>query len=269
MAMNKLVSVIIAVVAVGVAVWWWYPSGTDKTLDCLSASSRQEIANLDTCEVSAVVNCCCEEFNALKRVKGDVRVRNDVTHLRFGEVEEIEGDVVASRKSSGVLEWIGLGGVVFRKSRSVLASIDFGGVMRIGGRVMVDEHRVTSVNFGNLTSVGGKLDLSRNALTEVDLGNLTSVGGNLDLSCNALTSVDFGNLRIVDGYLDFLHNKFTRLDCQNLGPSSGIYIEDDVQLTNCRHLTRWKTVFVGLGVVLIVLLFAALTPRSELSSPNP
>eukprot|EP00043_Microstomoeca_roanoka_P017367 m.181033 g.181033 ORF g.181033 m.181033 type:complete len:434 (-) comp16624_c2_seq2:569-1870(-) len=131
-----------------------HTSTTDRTcseiplLDCADPASRKGFASASIRIARQVDNCCCDEFQALTRVTGDVNVRSNETKLVFGNISAVGGDVRGVGRST--------------VSRGSLQLVDFGLVTGLSGLVDLEYNQLSSVDFGRITTLGDAVYLHYN-----------------------------------------------------------------------------------------------------------
>ncbi|EGD75744.1 hypothetical protein PTSG_07860 [Salpingoeca rosetta] len=186
-------------------------------------ASRALVAQMSHCPVRDVVECCCDEFSALRRVTGSVTLSPSTTTLNFGSITSVDGDVLS---------------VTSRSSPGALATVDCGQLQRIGGNFDPSYNVLTAINFRNVTRLGRFRVLS-NKLATLHFANIERVDGGLHIGANHLTSLDFGQLTQVNGYFAITFNpQLTTLDMGNIRRTRGMELGYSFKQILWRNMER-------------------------------
>eukprot|EP01147_Barroeca_monosierra_P003499 gene3499-biopygen4843 len=191
---------------------------TNHVLNCADTSSRAFISSKHICEVERVNNCCCDEIGVLKRVNGDVFIRNDETMVHFSSIEEIKGSVNSDQfyvRNRGLLGLVNFGKVTkvlaIQLEFNRITQVKFGSLALVEGPVVLSENEITSMYFGTITSIKGPLQLQKNAISSIDFAAIRSIDGAIWLERNALTSIEFGSIEHIGGSLLLNNNALTNI----------------------------------------------------------
>ena len=191
--------------------------GFSDALNCSDAASTGYFSENSLSVASEIIDCCCDEANAVTYVSGDVTFAASTVEIN-PSIGYIGGNVGVASGGIGGLGLIYttyIGGNVNLNGVGLFEYPGFFSLLTVGGYMDVSNNDFSSIDIDSLTSVGGDLDLSNNGLEFIILENTLTVSGQIDLGYNAAGFALIANGTIMCDYIDLVETSVDYAECNN------------------------------------------------------